>query len=191
MTVEISKKEMSIEDKAEFLIAVRNLKCGKKQKWSEGTDIVALNVVSDKKVLVRLMTEQKRSRFVNGEDVKDMSKTMKRMDCDSGFFIGKRFTSGAIDEMSSGNIKQVSDDYMPPITSENILLTINDSVSDLCRRKCGESLKKAECNGRFKDRPCHVRAISDNALFHYGSGWMDLLKNDLRQLLSMSKIVKP
>jgi hypothetical protein len=40
MLIENSKKEISTEDQAEFLIAVRNLKHIKRQEWSKGTDFV-------------------------------------------------------------------------------------------------------------------------------------------------------
>jgi len=188
--IENSKKEFSVEDQAEFLIAVRNLKCTRRREWSRGTDFVALDAVTDKKVLIRLM-ESEKSGYIRGDDIKDMAEAMRRMNCGSGFFIGRRFTNSATEEMSLDNIQPVSDDYMPPTTSESMILIINNHIDDLCRKKCGAvPLKESDCKARFKEASCEVRLISDDASFHYGLGWMDLLKNDLRKLLSMKKIVK-
>ena len=190
MLVENGKKEMSIEEKAEFLIAARDFKSAKKQKWSKGTDFLALNAVSDGKVLVRLM-ERSKSGFIGAEEVKEMAKTMLRMDCGSGFLVGKRFTDAAIAEMSQSNIQHVSDDYMRPVSSENLILVIDNAINDLCKRKCGGvPLKESDCKGQLDRAPCKVRSISDDALFHYGRGWIGLLNNDFRQLLSMKKTVK-
>jgi hypothetical protein len=187
----MSEKEMSAEDKAEFLIAVRNYKCEKREKWSGGIDFMASDVTSDEKVLLRSIEPQSKPGFVGVDDVKNMLKVMKRKDCDRGVLIGKRFTNAATQEMNVYNIQQVSDEYMPPIKSENIILTINDCINNLCRTRCGAiPLKESDCNGRVKESLCRVRSISDDALFHYERGWMSLMKNDLRQLLLMNKTVK-
>jgi hypothetical protein len=39
-----------------------------------------------------------------------------------------------------------------------------------------------------KSYSCRVRLISDNADFHYEHGWWNLLREDLRALLSMSTV---
>ena len=191
MLIEMSKKDMSIEDKAEFLIAVRNLKCEKREKWSDGIDFMTSDVISDEKTLVRVIEPRSRTGFVGADDVKNMLKVMRRKDCDRGVIVGKRFTDAATQEMSVCNIQQVSDEYMPPVKTENIILTINGCVNTLCRTRCGAiPLKESDCKGRVKESLCRVRSISDDALFHFERGWIDLMKNDLRQLLSMNKIVK-
>jgi hypothetical protein len=186
----MSKKEVSIEDKAEFLIAVRNLKCKKREKWSDGIDFMTSDVISDEKVFVRAIEPRSKAGFVGADDVKNMLKVMRHKDCDRGVLVGKRFTNAATQEMSLCNIQQVSDEYMPPVKSENIILTINDCVNNLCRTKCGAiPLKESDCKGSLEESLCRVRSISDNALFHYERGWMDLMKNDLRQLLLLNKTV--
>ena len=53
MLIDMSKKDVSIEDKAEFLIAVKNLKFQKREKWSDGIDFTTSDVISDEKTLVR------------------------------------------------------------------------------------------------------------------------------------------
>jgi hypothetical protein len=185
----MSKKEMSIEDNAEFLIAVRNYKCEKREKWSGGIDFLASDVTSGEKVFLRLIEPKSKSGFVGADDVKNMLKVMKRKDCDRGVIISKRFTDAAAQEMKFYNIQQVSDEYMPPMKSESIILTINDCINNLCKTRCGAiPLKESDCKGRLKERLCRIRSINDDALFHYERGWIDLMKNDLRQLLLMDKI---
>jgi hypothetical protein len=191
MLIDMSKKDVSIEDKAEFLIAVKNLKFEKREKWSDGIDFTTSDVISDEKTLVRVIEPRSKAGFVGADDVKNMLKVMRRKDCARGFIIGKRFTDAATQEMSLCNIQQVSDEYMPPVKTENIILTINDCVNSLCRTQCGAiPMKESECKGRLKESLCRVRSISDDALFHFERGWIDLMKNDLRQLLLMNKIVK-
>ncbi|MCW4045183.1 MAG: hypothetical protein NWE94_06675 [Candidatus Bathyarchaeota archaeon] len=187
----MSEKEMSVEDKAEFLMAVKNYKCEYREKWSGGTDLVATDAICDEKVLLRLISPQNRAGFVGADDVKSMRKAMKRKDCNSGVLIGKRFTDAATQEMVVCNIQQISDEYMPPIKSENILLAISDAVDNLCRTKCGATpLKETDCKARLKENLCRVRSISDDALFHFERGWINLLINDLRQLLLLNKAIK-
>jgi hypothetical protein len=189
--VEPVKKESIVEEKATLFMALRNLKCEKRQEWSEGTDFVALDMIADEKVFLRLIDRRNGARFVGVDDVKNMRKAMRTKDCDRGFLVGRRFTDAATQEMGLCNIQQVSDDYMPPVSSDDIVLAINECINGLCTEKCGKvPLQESDCKGRNKENPCRVRSISDDVLFHFERGWADLLKNDLRQLLSMKKIVK-
>ena len=188
--VEMSKEEMSVEDKAEFLIAVRNYKCEKRKKWSNGVDLVASDRISDEKVLVRLIKPQNKIRFVGADEVTSMLKVMRNEGCVKGLLIGRRFNAAATQEMNTCNIQQVSDDYMPPVKLENLILTINECVNKFCKTKCGTvPMSASDCKANLKDRFCRVRSISDDALFHCERGWMDLLKNDLRQLLMLNKTI--
>lgn len=186
--VEMNEKEMSIEEKAKFLITLRNYKCGKAEKWSDGIDFVSSDVISDEKVFVRIIEARNKAGFVGIDDVKSMLKVMRRKGCDKGVLIGKKFTVAASHEMSLCNIEQTSDDYMPPVKTEDVILAINDCVDNLCRNRCGAvPLNKSDCRVFVEEGLCRVKSISDDALFHFERGWMNLLKNDLRQLL----LIKP
>ena len=186
----MSKEEMSVKDKAEFLIAVRNYKCGKKKKWSNGVDFVASDMISNEKVLVRYIELQNKLRSVGADEVTNMLKVMKHESCGKGILVGKRFTAAATQEMNTNNIQQVSDEYMPPVKPESIILTINECAKNLCETKCGAgSLKMDNCKVRLKGELCRVRSISDDALFHRDRGWMNLLNNDLRQLLLLNRAI--
>jgi hypothetical protein len=186
--VEMSEEEMSVEEKAKFLIALRNYKCGRGEKWSDGIDFVSFDVIADEKVFVRSIESRRRAGFVGADNVKSMLKVMMRKGCKRGVLVGKRFTAAASQEMGMFNIEQVSDDYMPPFRAEDIMLTINNCADKLCRMNCGAvPLKKSDCKGSVEANLCRVRLISDDALFHCEHGWMNLLKNDLRQLLFLNE----
>jgi hypothetical protein len=183
-------EEMKIEDRAEFIIAVRDYKCEKREKWSDGVDYIACDKSTGQNILLRSI-EQQKSIFVSVDDVRNMMKTMKRKHCASGVLVGNRFTDAASLEMSKNNIQQVSDSYMPPVTPEKIILTINGCTESLCRKKCGElPFDASKCKGRSKDSLCQIRSINDDAVFHFERGWVDLMKNDLRQLLTLNKSIK-
>jgi hypothetical protein len=186
--VDMIKNEMSIQDKAEFLIAIRNYKCVKMKKWSDGLDFFASDIMADEKVLVRLLEPRNASRYVSADDAKSMGKVMRREGCAKGLLVGKRFTAAAAQEMERFNIQQVSDEYMPPVKPENMNLKINDCINDLCKARCGAvPSKTSDCKAHLKGEICRVRSISDDARFHRERGWTDLLKNDLRQLLLLNK----
>jgi hypothetical protein len=187
----MSLKEMSNQEKAEFLIAVRNYKFEGKEKWSKGLDFKVSDKTSGANVLMRLVESERSSGYVSTDDVKAMVKVMKRKECPSGIMIGKKFTDAATSEMTEGNIQHVSEEYMPPVPSANMILTINECIDNLCISKCGKiPMQKSDCTGDLNNSVCKVRTISDDVSFHFERGWLDLIKNDLRQLLVMSKVAK-
>lgn len=187
----MDKKETTIEDKVNLLIAVRNYKCEKKENWSKGIDFIASNENSDEKVFVRLIKPRKKSGFIGVDDVKNMAEKMRSKGCDVGILVGEKFTSTATQELKTFGIQKVSDNYMPPINSENVLLTINDCINNLCKARCGAvPLKESDCKNRLGDNFCRVRSISDDASFHFERNWMNLMKNDLKQLLSLNKTIE-
>jgi hypothetical protein len=180
--------KMSIEQKIEFIIAVRNYACEKRQKWAEGIDFTASDNISEEKILLRSIEPQGGTGFVSVDDVRKMLKVMKNKDCSKGFLVAKRFTDAATQEMTQGNIQPVSDEYMPPCEPKTVYTAINDCTTNLCKNKCGEiSLKKSKCQDNQKGKLCRVKSINDDALFHFERGWQSLLRNDLIQLLSEQK----
>lgn len=182
---------MNIVNMTEYLFAIQNLRIEKKEKWADGTDFFALDVIADEKVLVRTVQPHNKSGFVGADDVKHMLEAMRRKNCERGIMVGKRFTNAAIEEMRVRDIQQASEEYMPPVAPENLVLTINSCINSLCRAKCGAvPAQESDCKSLSKNNPCFIRSISDDALFHYERGWIDLLKNDLKQLLAISKTTK-
>ena len=181
-------EKMSLEDKAEFIIAVRNYRCENRKRRFDGFDFSVLDANSTEKILVRSIEPQTKAGFVGVDDVKKMAKEMKNQNFDRGVFISKRFTVAAEEEMALRKIQQVSDVYMPPVKTEDLYLTIGDCADRQCRAKCGNvPARKSECQSLADGTPCRVRTISNNAIFHLEHGWLNLLNEDLMQLLSLPK----
>jgi len=162
-------------------MAMRNYSCEEREKWDEGIDIIALDMASNEKVLLRIVESKSKSGFVGIDVVKKMLETMEREDYDKGFLFGKRFTDAAAQELMQNDIQRISEGYMPTLQPERLYLRINQYVNDLCKMKCGKiPEKESDCKGN-----CRIRIISDNASFHFEQSWINLMKKDLKQLLSI------
>jgi hypothetical protein len=172
---------MGIQDEAEIVMAVRNYSCEEKEKWDEGIDITALDEESNEKILLRMVNSKSSSGVVGIDTVRKMWKVMERKDYDKGFLLGKRFTDAAKQEMAQKGIQRISERYKPTFNPERLFLRINYYVNKLCKTKCGKiPQKESDCQSN-----CRIRIISDNACFHFERGWLSLMKNDLKQLLSL------
>lgn len=177
---------MGIQDEAELVMALWDYKCEERGKWDEGIDISALDAASKEKILLRVITSKSKSGFVGIDAVRKMLDVMEQGDYDKGFLFGKRFTSAAKQEMMDNGIQRVSEIYMPRFKPEQLYLRINQYVNKLCKVKCGKIPKEeSDCKS-----DCRVRTISDNASFHLENGWIRLMKNDLKQLLSLQNFKK-
>jgi hypothetical protein len=167
-------------------MALRNYSCETREKWDEGIDIIALDMASNEKVLLRIVESKSNSGFVGIDAVKKMLEAMDREDYDKGFLFGKRFTEAATQELMQNDIQRISEDYMPAFKPERLFLRINQYVNDLCKMKCGKiPEKESECKGN-----CRIRVISDNASFHFEQSWINLMKKDFKQLVSMNNSKK-
>jgi len=180
---------MSMELKAELVMAVRDYECEEIQRWDEGIDFTASDVRADEKVLLRVVNEPESKSGVVGVDaVRKMARTMKHEDYDKGVLISKRFSESAKEEMSQKGIQMVSEKFMPSFEPQELYLTISDYVDDLCQTKCGYIPKKeSDCKGKDSNGhySCEIRLISDNASFHLERGWTSFLQNDLMRLLAI------
>jgi predicted nucleic acid binding AN1-type Zn finger protein len=179
---------MNVEDKTQYIMAIRNFVFTKKKEHKEYTDITASDV-SNQKILLRSAIEsQGKARNIGVDEAKDMVKVMQIQGYDSGIFISSGFTEAAIQEMAQNKIQLVSDEYMPHFGKEKIYLTITNYLNKQCNANCGKiPRQKSECKGQFKGKPCKVKALRDNAAFHFAQGWVDLMQNDLKQLLSLNE----
>ncbi len=178
---------LSMEDKTEFIIAIRDFRHTKTKKLANCIDFTVFDAL-DKKVLLRCI-EPYGNEFVGLGVVKSMIELIKREDYNRGILISKRFTAAALEGMVKGNIQQVSDEYMPHFDTEKLYLAIFNRVSDQCKTKCGKiALKEPDCQEKKHDKsPCKIKALATNALFHFEQGWIDLLQNDLKLALALSK----
>jgi hypothetical protein len=162
-------------------MAVRNYSCEDREKWEEGTDITALDEESNEKILLRMVNSKSSSGFVGIDTVRKMWEVMERENYDKGFLLGKRFTDAAKQEMAQKGIQRISERYKPTFNPERLFLRINHYVNKLCKTKCGKIPQtESDCQSN-----CRIRIISDNACFHFGHGWINLMKNDLKQILSL------
>jgi hypothetical protein len=174
---------MSIQDEAELVMVLRDYCCKKRGTWDEGIDITALDESAREKILLRVITTKSKSGFYGVDAVQSMVDAMKRGRYDKGFLIAKRFTNAAKEEMAKNNIQRISESHMLPFKPERLYLQLNTYVEKLCKAKCGK-VPEAESDCQSD---CKVRVISDNATFHFENGWLQLLKNDFKQLLMLQK----
>jgi len=166
---------------------MRNYSCEDREKRDESIDITALDTESNEKILLRIVESKTKSGFVGINTVKKMLEDMEREEYDKGFLFGKRFTTAAKQELMQNDIQRISEQYMPKFKPERLYLRINNYVNELCKATCGKIPKKeSDCKG-----DCRIRVISDNALFHFEQGWINMMKKDLKQLLSMNSSKKP
>ena len=186
-TVEKGGVKVSIQDEAELFIAMRNYSCEERERWEDGVDITALDTESHEKILLRIVEPKSKSGFVGIDAVRKMLEAMEREEYDKGFLFGRRFTAAAKQELVQNDIERVSEQYMPRFKPERLYLRINNYVNELCKTTCGKIPKKeSDCKG-----DCRIRVISDNASFHFEQGWINMMKKDLKQLLSMNNPKKP
>lgn len=179
---------MSMELKAELVMAIRDYKCEERERWNEGIDFSASDAESDDKMLLRIITKPKtRSGVVSVNTVRKMANTMKQKHYDEGVLISKRFSAAAKRVMRKKGIQMVSDKFTPSFKPQRLYLKIQNHIDNLCKAECGLVPKKeSDCKGYSKGHySCKIRLISDNASFHFERGWIDLLQKDFMQLLAV------
>ena len=160
-------------------MSMKNLSCEEREELDKGTDITALDEKSKEKVLLRIVEPTSKSGFIGIDAVRKMMKIMESRDYDRGVIFGKKFTVAAKRELIENDIQRISETHMPRFKPERLYLQINQLVNDLCKVKCGKiPQKESDCKG-----DCRIRVISDNATFHFGQVWIDLMKDDMKQLL--------
>lgn len=192
MSIESEKKELL--EKAELIMTVEGLEREKQRTWSNGVDYIACDDKSDEKVLLRVITEsESRSRTVSTYDINRMVESIKDESADRGILISKRFSPSAKEQMRREGIQIVSENVKPIFDFQTMYIAAQDCVNDSCRAKCGlVPKKKSDCKGLLDGNyTCEVRRISDDAAFHFEIGWIKLLTNDLKKIISLrSSIVK-
>jgi len=177
--------------KAELIMAIRGYDCEEEEFRDHGVDFTASDEEADEKILLRVITNPKSNSGVVGVDaVAKMAEIIEQEDYDKGILVSERFSGAARNEMRRKGIQMISERYTPSVTPQKLYLTIQDCVDGLCKTKCGRVPEKiADCEGRDSegDYSCRIRLVSDNASFHFQRGWTDLLREDLKQLLTLRK----
>lgn len=184
---------MSLELKAELVMAVRGYDCEGKEIQDDHIDFSASDVESDEKILLRVITDPKSNSGILGVDVvRQMVETIEHEDYDRGVLVGERFSEAARKETDRKSIQIVSERFMPSFKPHKLYLTTQDCMNDLCRAKCGQvPEKESDCEGIDSDGNylCRIRLVSDNASFHFQRGWTNLLREDLKQLLGLQRSI--
>jgi hypothetical protein len=172
-------------------MAVQNYKFEARKKSDQWVDFTASDPNSTEKILLRLIESKQAATVVGVDAVRKILETMQKRQFDKVILVGRQFTDAAQEEMVEKKIQRISEDYMPPVLPERLYLTINEYVDKLCKATCGKApQEEAECSGFSRGAKCEIRTISDNAAFHFERGWAPLLRNDLRQLVSMQQQTK-
>jgi hypothetical protein len=174
--------------KAEMIMAIRDYEKEATHRHKEGIDFVASQAESDDKVLLRVITKPRgRSGTVGVDVVDEMVDTMKREDYDKGILISERFSTAAKEEMRREDIQMISEDFAPRLEPVELYFKMREYVDSLCKAKCGQvPEKKSDCKGISEGHhTCKIRLIINNASFHFERGWVNLLKQDFNQLISI------
>ena len=174
--------------KAEMIMAIRNYENKATQRNKEGIDFVATQAESDDKVLLRVITKPRsRSGTVGVDVVNEMADTIKQEDYDKGILISERFSTAAKEQMRREGIQIISENFTPRYEPNELYSKMREYTDSLCEAKCGSApKKKSDCKGTSEGHyTCKIRLISDNASFHFERGWVNLLKRDFKQLISL------
>lgn len=175
---------------AELISALRDYETTKTNSKEKRVDFTVTPSDTDKKILIRAITETKsKSGYVGVDTVREMINFLEKKNYDKGIIIGKKFTASAKKEVKNANIELFSDNYSYAFDLDSLFFTITKYVEKLCKVKCGKiPLKESDCKGYSDGNySCDVRLISDNADFHNEKGWKDFLERDLIKLLNIEK----
>jgi hypothetical protein len=177
---------MVMENKTNFIIAVRGYTVVKKETKKNYTDVTAMDSLN-KKVLLRVI-EPINNECVNGEVVKDISEFAKIENYDHAILVSNKFTDNALHEMTKLKIQRVSDDYMPPFEIIELYSAIVNCANNQCNKKCGKTQSAiSECDEKKVADICRIRALGKSAKSHFEDGLIGLLKNDLKTALALNK----
>jgi hypothetical protein len=158
-------------------------------------DIVASERTSDKEVLVRVVTGAKPGSSVVGVDkARKMRDAVQAQEVETGIIVSDRFTVAGKRVLKEHAIEfyTTQQPVIRSIDADGLYVKINAAVKPLCEATCGKyPSSAAECQGittgpdTFLQYPCRIRQLSDNADVHYEHRWYQMLRTDLRELLTM------
>lgn len=179
---------MGMENKTNFIMAIRGYKRVKKEQKGNYTDVTATDDLNNK-VLLRVI-EPLCNEYIGLGEVKVMAEFIEQENYTSAILISNKFTGNAVEEMTRQKIQHISDDYMPPFGIEELYLAIIDCANNQCQKKCGKTITNIpECTEN-KVTNCRTRGLAHNAKNHFEQGAIGLLKNDLKTALALNIFVK-
>jgi hypothetical protein len=182
--------EENIVNKANLISVIRNYEKEKKENTKNRVDYSVSPSNSDKKILIRTITQTKsKSGYIGIDTVKEMKDSIKTKKYHKGIIIGNKFTTAAYKDLKSSNIEIVSKSVSTKIPIDKLHSTITNHVKKLCKEKCGKIPQKAsDCKGIINNKyDCKIRLVSDNADFHMEKNWGQFLSRDLTKLIEIRK----
>jgi hypothetical protein len=182
--------EENIIDKANLISVIRNYEKGKKVNTKNRVDYSVSPSDSDKKILIRTITQTKsKSGYIGIDTAREMIDSIKTKKYDIGIIIGEKFTTAAYQDLKSSNIEIVSKSISTKFPIDKLHSIIVNRVEKLCKEKCGKvPQKSSDCKGIINDKyDCKIRLVSDNADFHMEKNWGQFLSRDLTKLIEIEK----
>jgi hypothetical protein len=177
---------MGMENKTNFIVAVRGYKIVKKETKANCTDVIATDTLNNK-VLLRII-EPANNECIGSDAVKNMTEFLKTEDYNQAILVSNRFTDNAVQEMTKQKIQRVSDDYMPPFEIEELYSAIVNCANNQCNKKCGKTQETiSECEEIKVADLCRIKTLGKSAKSHFEQGLIGLLKNDLKTALALNK----
>jgi hypothetical protein len=182
--------------KSELIMEFRGYDESSIDKREGSIDIVASEPESDAEVLVRVVTSTKLGTGVVGVDAaRKMWDAVQAREVETGIMLGDRFTTAAKRVLKEHAIEffTTQQPVIRSIDADGLYVKINAAVKQLCEATCGKyPSSAAECQGistgpnSFLKYPCRIRQLSDNADVYYEHRWFQLLRDNLRELLTMT-----
>ena len=177
---------MGMENKTNFIVAVRGYTVVKKETKANCTDVTATDTLNNK-VLLRII-EPLNNECIGSDAVKNMTEFLKTEDYNQAILVSNRFTDNAVQEMTKQKIQRVSDDYMPPFEIEELYSAILNCANNQCNKKCGKTQETiSECEEIKVADLCRIKTLGKSAKSHFEQGLIGLLKNDLKTALALNK----
>ena len=177
---------MGMENKTNFIVAVRGYTIVKKETKTNCIDVTATDTLNNK-VLLRII-EPLNNECIGSDAVKNMSEFLKTADYNQAILVSNRFTDNAVQEMAKQKIQRVSDDYMPPFEIEELYSAIVSCANNQCNKKCGKTQETiSECEEIKVADLCRIKTLGKSAKSHFEQGLIGLLKNDLKTALALNK----
>ena len=177
---------MGMENKTNFIVAVRGYKIVKKETKANCIDVTATDTLNNK-VLLRII-EPLNNECIGSDAVKNMTEFLKTEDFNQAILVSNRFTDNAVQEMAKQKIQRVSDDYMPPFEIQELYSAIVNCANNQCNKKCGKTQETiSECEEIKVADLCRIKTLGKSAKSHFEQGLIGLLKNDLKTALALNK----
>jgi len=114
---------------------------------------------------------------------------LEKEEYDEAVILAKEFTTGAKNLIKKKSLNYISSEMECPYSLSELIYAIQKKTRELCKLRCGKApMSESDCKG-YQDGKytCPVRRSSDDADFHAGRKWMQLLMNDFPRLVTLQR----